>query len=117
MSSTSSANSEDNLRQRLLNWRMLLEGIGLGALYGVVLRVAMNTPQRLWWLKDAADVMTVAFLVLGPIVMGYLVVRRAERDGKIPVVLWFGAPVLSVTLMMGILMLFAWEGAICVLMA
>lgn len=117
MSSTGLAISETNLRHRLLNWRMLLEGIGLGTLYGVVLRVAMSAPQKFWWLKDAAGVMTVAFLVLGPIVMGYLVVRRAERSGKIPVLLWFGAPVLSVTLMMAILMLFAWEGAICVLMA
>ncbi len=117
MTSTSPPSPETNLRQRLLNWRFLLEGVVLGALYGVVLRVAMNTPQRLWWLKDAAGVMTVAFLVLGPIVIGYVVVRRAERGGRIPIALWFGAPVLSVTLMMGILMLFAWEGAICVLMA
>jgi hypothetical protein len=101
----------------MLNWRMLLEGVGLGTLYGVILRVGMNTPTRLWWLKDAAGVMTVAFLVLGPIVMGFLVIRRAEQGGRIPIVLWFGAPLLSVTLMMGILMLFAWEGAICVLMA
>ena len=101
----------------MLNWRMLFEGIGLGTLYGVTLRVGMNVPQRLWWLRDAAGVMTVAFLVLGPIMMGFLVVRRAERGGRIPIALWFGAPILSVTLMMGILMLFAWEGAICVLMA
>jgi hypothetical protein len=109
--------AEADLRHRLLNWRMLIEGIVLGAVYGVVLRVAMNAPTRLWWLRDAAGVMTVAFLVLGPIVMGFLVVRRAERGGKIPIALWFGAPVLSVTLTMAILMLFAWEGAICVVMA
>jgi len=113
----SSLSPETDLRQRLLNWRMLLEGIAMGALYGVLLRVWMNAPTRLQWLKDAAGVMTVAFLVLGPIVMGFLVVRRAERGGRIPIYLWFGAPILSVTLMMVILMLFAWEGAICVLMA
>jgi hypothetical protein len=65
----------------------------------------------------AGEVMTVAFLVLGSIIIGFLTVRRIERQRPASIFTWILAPWLAVFCMMTVIALFAWEGAICVAMA
>ena len=53
----------------LLNKRLLLEGIVIGALYGLFLRgyiLALASPHRISWLIQTDLVMTVSFLFLVP---------------------------------------------------
>ncbi len=101
---------------------MLLEGIALGVCYGLLLRfVALNISAHSWLTKaglpQAGFIMTVAFLVLGPLVMGLLTIRRAESREPSSVWQWIFAPWLSVILMMAVTALLNIEGAICIVMA
>jgi hypothetical protein len=122
----------------LRSGRSLLEGIASGAVYGVLLRgfIVLQTTAQKHLSTHAADpaafqrhfrllrsemvageVMTVAFLVLGSIVIGFLTVRRIERQRPASIYTWILAPWLAVFCMMTVIALFAWEGAICVAMA
>ncbi|MEO8990806.1 MAG: hypothetical protein ABI291_10055 [Acidobacteriaceae bacterium] len=105
-----------------VNRRLLIRGIAFGVLYGLFLRAyafILNRPNRVhWqWLLDIDIVMTVAFLIGGPLVIGILTTRRAEASDPGTVWRWILTPWLSVILMMGVTALFAWEGAICIAMA
>jgi hypothetical protein len=102
--------------------RALLEGVAFGACYGLFLRfVALNIPARSWLSKvgipQSSGVMTVAFLVLGPLVMGLLTIRRADAHGPSRVWQWIFVPWISVVLMMIVTALLNIEGAICIAMA
>jgi hypothetical protein len=104
-----------------LNRRALLEGIALGACYGLFLRfVALRSNTGGWhksWFPEASFVMTVAFLVLGPLVMGLLTISRAEAHEPSSVWQWIFVPWISVILMMTVTAIFLLEGAICIVMA
>ena len=125
----------DPLRNRL----GLLQGVALGSIYGVLLRGYILLDEYLQkrflvpstsnpgafsrqisfthTLAYTSAVMTVAFLVLGPMVIGFLTVRRMEAIKPASFWTWIVAPWLSVVCMMAVIALFAWEGAICVVMA
>jgi hypothetical protein len=83
--------------------------------------VALNASSQRWLVKagvpSASFVMTVAFLVLGPMVMGILTVRRAETSKPSAIWEWIVVPWLSVTLMMLMTALLNLEGVICIIMA
>jgi hypothetical protein len=109
-------------RDPWMNWRMLFEGVALGVAYGLFLRgygFVLDRPNRShWqWLINVDIVMTIAFLIGGPLVIGMLTVRRAEAREPTSVWYWVFVPWISVILMMAITALLAWEGAICIAMA
>ena len=119
--------------------RALLQGVLLGTTYGVLLRGFLTLGQFVtdhikahpgpgseryqWWLEHlpailgTSGVMTVAFLILGPFCLGFLTVRRLTATRSHSQLTWVFAPWLAVIAMMVIIGLFAWEGAICVVMA
>jgi hypothetical protein len=97
--------------------RSLIEGILLGAVYGLLLRlIALNNNAKAG-LRQAGFVMTVAFLLLGPLIMGLLTICRAESRERSSVWQWIFAPWISVLLMMAATALLNIEGAICIVMA
>jgi hypothetical protein len=105
-------------RKKYLRPRSLVQSAILGAVYGVLLRVVISGPK--WANSNAtnsASVMTLAFLLLGPIVIGFLTIRQSEAHQTTPVWIWIVLPWLSVTLMMAVTALFAIEGTICIAMA
>jgi hypothetical protein len=103
---------------RWLGKRALIEGIALGTCYGLFLRIFAHTFGWLnHLLRSTGFVMTVAFLVLGPLVMGLLTIRRAEAHNPSYVWEWIFAPWISVILMMSVTALLNIEGAICIVMA
>lgn len=134
---------EEPSRGPAFDKRGLLEGVSLGAVYGVLLRGYIlltdhwqaqfrsfsqkhSQPSQQYMhhylansrnVAVAAEVMTLSFLVLGPVIIGFLTVRRLNTRERAPVWLWIVAPWLAVIGMMVIVSLFAWEGAICVVMA
>lgn len=94
--------------------RTMLEGIVLGAVYGIFFRLEAHFA---WGGSNSAMVMTIAFLFLGPIVIGILTIRRAEAIGPVSVWKWIFLPWISVGLMLAAMCVLLLEGAICVLMA
>ncbi len=106
----------DNLpKSRLLTERMLIEGIALGLLYGLFFRFG----SLFHWLDGGGTVvvMTMAFLFLGPMVMGILTIRRASVAGSLPIWQWIFLPWITVLLTVFAAMLFFLEGKICVIFA
>src|ERR1700722_10919838 len=101
-------------KSRWFNLRMLIEGVLLGVVYGLFFRFA--TSFR-WFQGGSSVVMTMAFLFLGPMVMGYLTVSRAARAGQVRAWQWIVAPWATVVLtFLGALILYL-EGSICVVFA
>ena len=94
------------------NKRMLVEGICAGAFYGILLRLQTHFA----W-SSPSSIMTIAFLLLGPIVIGILTVRRAEAIEPVSVWQWLLTPWISVCIMLVVMWLFLIEGGICILMA
>lgn len=94
--------------------RTMIEGIVLGAIYGILLRLEAHFA---WGGGHSTMVMTIAFLFLGPIVIGILTIRRAEAIKPVSVWKWIFLPWVSVGLMLTTLCLFMIEGFICILMA
>ena len=117
-----SATMDTPKTNRWLDLRTLIEGVATGVVYGLFLRgceFVLDRPSRPhWqWLINADFVMTIAFLVLGPVIIGLLTIRRAGSIQPVPVWQWIFLPWISVTLMMAITALLTWEGAICIAMA
>ncbi len=96
--------------------RTMIEGVALGAIYGIFLRLAVHF-DRHGTISQSFPVMTLAFLFLGPVVIGILTVRRAEVIEPISVWKWIFLPWVSVSLMLATLCVFLIEGTICILMA
>jgi hypothetical protein len=94
----------------------MLEGVALGAIYGILLRLEGHFK----WVSPNPHlftVMTVAFLFGGPVVIGILTVRHVEATEPVSVWRWILLPWLSVFVMLFTLWLFVIEGGICILMA
>ena len=96
--------------------RTMIEGVALGAIYGILLRLAIHL-DRNGPIPQSFQVMTFAFLFLGPVVIGILTVRRTEVIESISVWKWIFLPWVSVSLMLATLCVFLIEGTICILMA
>jgi hypothetical protein len=103
-----------------LRTRNLTEAVALGAAYGIFFRLfgsfnwpGGNGPVTFF----AGEVMTLTFLLGGPIVIGFLTVNRAAASR--PIGFWKSVvlPWLSVVFMLAVLWLFFIEGGICILMA
>lgn len=88
----------------------LIVGVGCGAFYGLVTRLVADSRR----FEPLFAVMTISFLFLVPVVIGYLTVRPHPRPSWTYRLL---APWVSTVL--GVLAAWAvgWEGAICVIMA
>jgi hypothetical protein len=112
----SSINIQSDGRTASDKRRTMLEGVALGAIYGILLRLGGHVK---WFSPNpnTFTVMTVAFLFGGPIVVGILAVRRAEAIEPISVWKWIFLPWISVFVMLFTLWLFVIEGGICILMA
>ncbi|HZY63257.1 MAG TPA: hypothetical protein VFE38_12105 [Edaphobacter sp.] len=96
--------------------RTMLEGVVLGAIYGILLRRAVHFN----WSSPSPNtfaVMTATFIFGSPVVIGILTIRRAEAHSPIRVWQWILLPWISVGLMLVTLWLFVIEGTICVVMA
>lgn len=116
-----------------------VQGVAIGSMYGVLLRAyifvadflrarmmqhgQLNAAASARYHRftqatsGASQVMTLAFLVLGPALIGFLTVRRAEAHE--PITFWrrVFTPWMSVTCMMIAVAVLAMEGAICIVMA
>jgi hypothetical protein len=74
-------------RKKYLRPLSLIQSAALGAAYGVVLRVLISGPK---WTNghNTFAVMTIAFIVLGPIVIGFLTIRQTQAQRPLPVWIW-----------------------------
>lgn len=101
-------------KSRWFTLQGLAEGITFGAVYGVFLRFGLGlATQSIHWIH-AYSIMTVAFLVIGPIALGFLAVQRASRLGNVPVWQWIFIPWVSILIACAITLLLNLEGAICI---
>lgn len=87
----------------------IIVGIGSGLAYGITTRFLLNTAQ----FGTVFGVMTLSFLILVPIVIGYLTVRPHPRPT------WgyrLMAPWLPTVLSVAVAYAVGWEGTICIVM-
>lgn len=101
---------------------VLLQGVAIGAVYGVIFRGLVGLPHLFDWLSahvptGAGGVMTFSFLVLGPLAVGFLCIARAEARDRTTLLERIFAPWGAVLLMMATVALIGWEGSICIVMA
>ncbi len=99
--------------RNLLSWLFSVwMAIFLALLYGLVAFFAFRYPA---W-KDTFRLMTVAYIFILPLVLGCITVYVGELKGRRS--WWFRLfmPLVPVTLLAGLALLFAWEGAICIIM-
>lgn len=117
-------NPGDTQQQTPSRWftvRTLIESVALGAVYGLVLRMGISNPWfpnfRIAFLSNEFNIMTIAFLFLGPVVMGILTIRRASAQGPVPVWQWIVLPWVSVIVTFLGAAIFLLEGSICLVFA
>ena len=90
-----------------------ISAIALGALYGLIFRLGVG----LHWSGSAhTGTITIAFIVLGPLVMGFLSIFPVERRMRISTARWFLQPWIPVWLVCGTTAILAIEGLICIVM-
>src|SRR6185369_9245227 len=94
------------------NVKLLLFGTGVGALYGIFIRLAFGSHS----LNQFVGVMSVAFLFVMPFVCGFLAVYFAEIRQQQSVAVWLLAPWLTVLGGCAVMILFLIEGWICIIM-
>lgn len=96
--------------------RLLLSGVGAGIVYGACARLAFGFLHR-GPFETVFDVMSIAFLFLVPLALGFLTVWLGEREGapwrrwRRAVVPW--APALVA---LASALALAWEGLICIVL-
>src|ERR1700723_2219935 len=91
---------------------LLFSGAGVGLLYGLAIRLGFFLLPR----SHTFQVMTIGFVLLVPLAMGFISVYLVERREPQGYAIWFFLPwltILGVTLGS---MLAAWEGFICAVM-
>ena len=98
------------LRKGMPWWLSVLAGAALGCLY----RAAFNGNGE--W---PTLTMTLGFLILVPLAMGYLAVDQYLRraSGEVSWQDWFFLPLISVWITMAVSVAVKWEGAICLIFA
>ena len=99
-----------NIRALFSRNRWVISGVALGLLYGLAVRISVRL--HVW--DKGISVMTWGFVFGVPMVMGFLTVFIAEREGRIPVWKWFLLPWLAVVGMALGTLLMLLEGFICV---
>jgi hypothetical protein len=102
-------------RQRLW-WFSAIEGAFLGIIYRLLFDVNAK------WISSGSFplIMTIAFLTIVPMCMGYVAVDNYLRNAPIENVRWFKwlfIPWISVLIAMAVSLILNWEGAICVIFA
>jgi hypothetical protein len=95
--------------------RWLLSGISAGALYGFALRVIVERSNS--FSRTGGWVMTAAFLLLMPFVIGLITISEAEAHQRTSIASWVFVPWLPTLLACALAMLFRLEGVICIVMA
>ena len=98
------------MAKAFVNRRALVIGTALGAAYGLIARFTFQHAR----FGGTFAVMTLAFLFVVPIVMGYLTVRPAQNPS------WafrIFAPWLPSLVAVAAAAVLGWEGAICIIMA
>lgn len=96
--------------RRSTGWS-LLWGVLLGVAYGIFLRSTVRVFH-----SNLIAVMSISFVFLIPIAMGFVSVFTAERESHQGVLMWIVLPWLPVVLGAAASMIFLWEGWICVVM-
>jgi len=91
---------------------LLIFGVLVGAIYGVVIRLAAGTHISGKYL----EVISIACLFLGPFAVGFITVFIAERGGRRRLWTWLLLPWIPVTIGSLTTMLLYIEGTICVVM-
>ncbi len=87
--------------------------VGYSALAGFVYGLACRLMFTLHWNINWLSVMTLGFLMVMPLAVGFISVFLAERAGHRGPAVWLGLPaVTTVALLVGSFVLF-WEGIIC----
>ena len=94
-------------------WLSVAAGAALGCLYRMAFTVNGDGPQAAVW------TMSLGFLTLVPLVMGYITVGSYLRkaSGQTRWFQWFFLPWLSVLITMAVSVAVKWEGAICLIFA
>jgi hypothetical protein len=110
---TASENSTGKPRFR----RSLVSGVILGVIYGVALRLLVGPGRLNGNSQTATYVMTVAFLFLGPMVIGLITINEAEARARTSIPAWIFTPWVPMFLTCGITILFKIEGWICLIFA
>jgi hypothetical protein len=95
-------------------WLSVAAGAALGCLYRLMFWVNGGSP----W-EASLYLMTIGFLFLVPMAMGYVTVDHYLRRASPPVrwFHWFFLPWLSVLITMAVSLAFQWEGVICLVFA
>ncbi len=86
----------------------LIAGIAVGVIYGLLLRVLSEA-------KTVLTVMSISFMIFGPLLIGYFTIRSMNRRdlSALQAFLW---PFASVILGCLVTLLFKYEGLICIVM-
>lgn len=90
----------------------LWTGVIAAVVYGLLFRFLFTFSK----LGTFFGVMTVAFLFLVPLAIGYLTVSVGDRDGRWSWVARLTVPWLAALLSLAVALLLAWEGMICVVL-
>ncbi len=91
-----------------------LGAIGLGLTYGLLFRLAVGFR---WFVSGAhSGIITIAFLVLGPLTVGFLSIFPVERHMPISQARWFLQPWIPIWLTCAATAVLALEGFICIIM-
>lgn len=92
--------------------QLFLGGVGVGLLYGLTIRFG----YRLFPNSNEFQVMTIGFIILVPLAMGFITVYLVERKEPQGYGVWIFLPWISILGATLGSMLAAWEGAICVIL-
>ncbi len=91
-----------------------LGAVALGVVYGILFR--LETGRHAVFNGAGSGELTVAFLVLGPLTIGFLSIYPVERHMRISPARWLLQPWLPILLTFAVTALFALEGSICIVM-
>jgi hypothetical protein len=93
-------------------WKIIAYGVAIGIAYGLFIGAGI----RFHFLSGAIGVMSVAFVVLMPLAMGYVTVFYIERHQPQHWALWIVLPWIPVVFATLATMAVLWEGMICAVM-